>query len=460
MAWEPVTRPMPPEAEPTPPADTPPADAPDHLAPLRAFYHRNRVALWAAGIVLPVLVVAVGLVVRPELFWDRFLWEHIWGSAVADATQRGVATHNGITATEDYTLVSEVVYGAIMAAALYGIYVHVIQRFKVQVDAWFVAAILPFILFGPVSRTLEDTSMFCRPGGPGLCDPTVFAYLFISPFLYAVIAALVLVFMVAGAMLDRSAAPNRTKTLFMAGLLLGIAALYGVVHTTVAGEFRALAHPAVVFGSALLGLAVFHLAQERGANGVNRSLAAGGLLFLLPGVWMIGTWLAGSPWSGTILGRMHVDAIPVIMGLPLLVALAVYGAGKALSARDARFLAYTVPLNLGLFYGHMLDGFASFVAICSNAASTVCNGATIFGLSLPDYGEKHPVSAVLLTYLDGWLFPIIKFCLVVGIVWVLDVEYRKDLEKERNLGGLVKMAILILGLAPGLRDLLRLIMGT
>lgn len=453
---------MPPEAEPAAPSEAAPAPAAPNpqVEALRAFYHRHRVALWAAGLTLPVLVVAVGLVVRPDLFWDRFLWEHIWGSAVADATQRGIATHNGITATEDYTLVSEVVYGAIMAVALYGIYVHVIQRFQVQVDAWFVAAILPFILFGPVSRTLEDTSMFCRPGGPGLCDPTIFAYLFISPFLYGVIAVFVLVFMVAGALLDRSAAAQQTRTLLMAGLLFGGAAIYGLIHTTMAGEFRVLAHPAVVFGCALVGLGVFHLAQRRGVNGVNASLAAGGLLFLLPGLWMIGVWVAGAPWSGTILGRMHLDAAPYILGLPLLAAVLVYAFGRVARARDARLAAYMVPLNLGLVYGHMLDGFASFIAICSNAASTVCTGATIFGLSLPDYGEKHPVSAVLLTYLDGWLFPIIKFSLVLGIVWVLDIEYRKDLEKERNLGGLVKMAILILGLAPGLRDLLRLVMGT
>jgi uncharacterized membrane protein len=42
----------------------------------------------------------------------------------------------------------------------------------------------------------------------------------------------------------------------------------------------------------------------------------------------------------------------------------------------------------------------------------------------------------------------------------LDIEYRKDLDKDRQLGGLVKMAILILGLAPGLRDYIRLALGT
>lgn len=449
---------MPPEAEPAPTEAAPSQAAPTTPSATRAFYEQHRVALWTAGLVLPVLVVLVGLAVRPDVFWDRFLWEHIWGSAVADATQRGVATHNGITATEDYTLLSEVVYGAIMAVALYGIYVHVLKRFDVQVDAWFVAAVLPFILYGPVSRTLEDTSMFCRPGGTG-CDPNLFAYMFISPFLYGQIAVFVLLFIVMGAWLDRSAAPHNTKSLLMAGLLFGAAALYGLVWATMRGEFTVLAHPAVVFGSAALGTGLFHALQQRGANGVNRSLAAGGVAFLLPGLWMIGTWLAGGAWSSTILGRLHLEAAPYILGLPLLVVLVVFGFGKLAGAREARFAAYAVPLNLGLVYGHMLDGFASFIAICSSPAA-VCQGAMVFGLSLPAYGEKHPVSNALLGYLDGWLFPLIKLALVLVIVWVLDIEYRKDLEKDRNLGGLVKMAILILGLAPGLRDLLRLVMGT
>lgn len=454
---------MPPEAAPeaVEPVPEPAADAAtkaDPLAPAKAFYARHRVAVWAAGLTLPVLVVAVGALVRPDIFYDQFLWRDLWGSAVADASQTGRAVHNGVVATEDYTLISEFVYGAIMAVALYGIYVHIIQRFDVEVDAKFVGAILPFILFGPVYRTLEDTSLFCRQGVAG-CDPNPFAYLFISPFLYALIAAFAATFIVLGALLHRSAARHQDKLLLMGGVLGGAAALYGLAWATMAGEFRALAHPAVVAGSAALGLGLFHALQKRGIHGVNSSLAAGGVAFLLPGVWLIGQWLAGQPWSGTILGRMHLDAAPYSLGIPVLVVAAVYAFGKWGAARDGRLAAYALPLNLGLVYGHMLDGFATFIAICSDAAG-FCRGATVFGLDLPSYGEKHPVSAVMLQYLDGWLFPIVKLALVLAIVWALDVMYRQDLEKDRNLGGLVKMAILILGLAPGLRNLLRLVMGT
>jgi uncharacterized membrane protein len=455
---------MPPEAEPLPPeagtAAAPSApQATGRAQDLRAYYEANKAKVWAVGLALPVAIVAVGLVVAPTLFWDQFLWAHVWGSAVADATQRGVATHNGITVTEDYTLGSYAIYGPIMAVALYGIYAHVIQRHGVRVDAGFVAAILPFILYGPVGRTLEDTSMFCRNAAGAGCDPSVFSYLFISPFLYGQIAVAALLFILLGVHLDRSTAPLRTKTTLVGGVLLAGVALYGLVWATMASDFRVLAHPGVVLLGAALGLGVFHLLQQRGHNGVNSSLAAGGLFFVLPGLSLIALWLSGQPWGNTILGRFHLDAAPWVLGIPLLAVVLVYAMGRLGGAKDARLLAYTLPINLGLVYGHMLDAFASFIAICSNPQG-FCQGAVAFGLSLPAYGEKHPVSNAILGSLDGWGFPLVKFALVIGIVWVLDVEYRKDLEREPNLGGLVKMAILVLGFGPGMRDLLRLVMGT
>jgi uncharacterized membrane protein len=428
----------------------------------KGFYARHARALWALGLALPVLALALGLLVRPDLFYDQFVWKHLWGSAVADAGQTGHAEFHGIAATDDYTLVAEAVYGAILAVAIYGIYRHVIQRFHVRVDAWFVAAITPFILFGPVTRALEDTSAFCRAGtlrAGGGCDASVFSYLFISPFLYAQIAVFVLFFMVLGALMDRSMANRRVRVAAMAGALGGAAGLYGVLTRLYAAEFTAVAGPGVVLASCALGLALYVVLDRRGAPGPQRCLAAGGLAFLLPGLYLILRWLTGHAWGSTFGDRLYVGATPYILGLPLLAVLVVFAFGKLGGRLRPKLAAYALPLNLGLVYGHMLDGFASFIAICSGSPPG-CSGASVFGLDLPSYGEKHPVSNLLLQVGNGWAFPLIKLLLVLAIIYVLDVEYRKDLEKEPNLGGLIKMAILVLGLAPGLRDYLRLAMGT
>jgi uncharacterized membrane protein len=426
----------------------------------RAFYAQHATALWAVGLGLPVLVVAVGLLVRPDLVYDQFIWKHLWGSAVADAGQTGRASYHGIAVTDDYTLVAEAVYGAILAVSLYGIYRHVIQRFDVRFDARLVGAMVPFILFGPVTRALEDASAFCgAPTPDGGCAPSALTYLFISPFLYAQIAAYVLLFLVLGAIMDRSTAPRRVQRLAFGGVLGAAAAAYALLWQLTAGEFHALAHPLVVLGAMVAGMGIYLLLERRAMAGPVRCLAGGGVAFLLPGVWLVGTWLTGHEWGPTIAGRLYLDASAYVLGLPLLCVLLVFALGKLGPRFDPRLAAYAVALNLGLLYGHMLDGFASFIAICSNPRGA-CSGASVFGLDLPSYGEKHPVSNALLGLGNGWVFPAIKLVLVLVIIWVLDVEYRKDLEKEPNLAGLVKMAILVLGLAPGLRDYLRLAMGT
>ncbi|HEV8359909.1 MAG TPA: DUF63 family protein [Candidatus Thermoplasmatota archaeon] len=460
----PQPEPEPPlEAPPAPPPEAPPAPPAAAPAPSRGaqFYQRHTKAVWIAGLGLPLLVLVAGLYWRPALFYDHFIWEHLWGSTVADASQTGVAVYHGVRVTDDYTLVAELVYGAILAVSLYGIYAHVIKRYAIKVDSWFVGAIFPFILYGPVTRTLEDTGMFCRGGVTSPCDPSAFAYLFISPFLYAQIAIFVLAFMVAGAQMEKRAWSPNKRLAAMAGLLAVAVVAYAAIWLRARGEFSAMAHPGIVAGSALLGLVVFSYLQRRHARVVDSALLAGGIAFVLPPLWMIARWLSaeGNRWGSTILGSLHTDATPYVLGLPALACLVVFLFGKLGSKVKPELAAYKVPVNLGLVYGHMLDGFASFIAICSNPAGA-CTGAVVFGLSLPNYGEKHPVSNALLGFGNGWVFPLIKLVLVLAIIWVLDVSYRKDLEKDPNLGGLVRMAILVLGFAPGMRDYLRLAMGT
>ena len=57
------------------------------------------------------------------------------------------------------------------------------------------------------------------------------------------------------------------------------------------------------------------------------------------------------------------------------------------------------------------------------------------------------------------LFPIVKFLLIIIVIYVFDVVYKKEFEKYPRLLNLLKIGIFILGFAPGLRDLLRVLMG-
>jgi uncharacterized membrane protein len=108
---------------------------------------------------------------------------------------------------------------------------------------------------------------------------------------------------------------------------------------------------------------------------------------------------------------------------------------------------YKNPLNLSMLAGHLIDGITSYVSIYDPLS-----------MRLPSYIEKHPASNSLM---ELWppLFPMVKFLLIIMVIYVFDVAYKNELTKYSRLINLLKIGIFILGVSPGLRDLLRVTMG-
>ena len=506
-------------------------------------------ALWVslAAILVGVAVVWVGVQVRPDVFWDRFVWEDIWGPLVVDAYQcRTVATcpalegPPGIVVKDGYTVTSELTYGLVLAVMLYGIYVGLFRRFGIVANGWFVLGLTPWILLGPLARALEDANVFCRFGTD--CDPGVFAYVFISPVIYIHIALYVIAFMLLGVYLERRrhADPRLLTGAVAAVLGMGVAA-FALVGNAYGSGFSALPPLWWVAASALLGAALFWWRARQGLASMNLTVFVLGLPYALGCVWLIGRWLAGGVWSEAAWnGSLFVDAGAFVLAAAALVAATVYGLGKWLGGRAAWparagalaqrvppaverglgwagaaalagavlvsgaiprlsaffddvpakevvipllgvgglallvafallhvgrethrrpevLLLYAAGINVALVLGHMIDGLATWVAL-----------EDPLGFGIPPYSEKHPFSDFLLRYWDGFLFPFAKLVMVLVVAWLLDREVGgRDAPPqgasasfdERNMVGLVKMAIFVLGFAPGLRDVLRLSMG-
>jgi len=92
------------------------------------------------------------------------------------------------------------------------------------------------------------------------------------------------------------------------------------------------------------------------------------------------------------------------------------------------------------------------------------------GIDMFGYSEKHPVSDAVIQFggrindslgIDwgegAWLFALVKAILVGLIVWLfaqMKVEHR-----QQHFRLLIVLAVLIVGLAPGLRDIGRLMLG-
>lgn len=91
--------------------------------------------------------------------------------------------------------------------------------------------------------------------------------------------------------------------------------------------------------------------------------------------------------------------------------------------------------NIGILSAHFLDA-----------------AATVTALSLFGYLEQHVVPRLLLPHLGPGSMFFLKAAVVLPVLWIID-----HYAEEPSFRNFLKIIVLILGLAPGLRDLLRLI---
>ncbi len=338
--------------------------------------NKNTILLYI--VILILIISIIGIFLFPHIFYDKWIWKYYWGPVVADSlnSDHGTASFNGIKVSEGYTIVSELTYGIILIIALYFIYIF-LKKLNIKVDWRFALALMPFILFGPVTRVLEDTGYFSEP----------WVYWFISPFIYLFIAFFAILFLILGYYLE-----NKLKLSKIT---------------------------------------------------INKVLFVGGLLFLIPTLYPIANWIFGNRWDST--SGVRFDVFLIVLGIVSIVVFLVYFIAKYFKEKE-KIVVYKNPLNLAMLIGHLTDGLTSYISIKDP-----------FSMGL-FYTEKHPASNFLLE-LWGPLFPIVKFLLIILVIYVFDVLYKEELKEYTNLVNLFKIGILILGFSPGLRDLLRVTMG-
>jgi len=170
----------------------------------------------------------------------------------------------------------------------------------------------------------------------------------------------------------------------------------------------------------------------------------GGLCLLTPFIYITSLWMQGHQWSYS--NGVRLDIFILVSFILFTIILAVYGVCKYFK-RYPWLIIYTGIINLSMIFGHMLDGFASWISIYDPLK-----------MGLPAYIEKHPASDMLMQIWPP-LFPIVKFLLIIVVIYIFDIIYKKDFEEYPRLVPLLKIGIFILGFAPGLRDLLRVCMG-
>jgi len=413
-----------------------------------SFLQRNEGLVWAIIITVPIVVLGVGYLIAPDLVWDKFLFRYYWAPIEADAVGHPIG---GIT--DAYNVVDTTTYGIVLGLALFGIYRY-LKKLDIRpgVDMFF--ASIPYILLGGVLRVLEDAGMFTGKA----------IYLFISPIIYVFIGIVTLLKLVESHRISEQERKlgntGRNRGLWMFGAILGFFnILYLIAYTLylnnrelLSTDTRNAAFLVSPVITALLSIAAFLgllvLVRRRGKLYIHDTFAVlGWHLFALASFHALAFILEGGKWPGSDVEQpasMHLAQLALVPLLALGVTAVFVGLSYYISKRFSWMKIYWQnPINIALMFAHLFDASATFTA-----------------LQWFTYGEKHVLPSLLigLSGTPAVMFPL-KAIVIAIVIYVLDVELKPDLERNKLLGILIRIAILVLGLAPGTRDLLRLAMG-
>ncbi|MEM3341705.1 MAG: DUF63 family protein, partial [Thermoplasmata archaeon] len=197
-------------------------------------------------------------------------------------------------------------------------------------------------------------------------------------------------------------------------------------------------------------------------NIIDRDILLGCFSFsyvVLSGILM-GLWMGGTRW-----GSLNPSVRPWEMFFIPAVCTGITGivSGICFSLRNNHpFFKYLLkPVNILIVWGQLFDGTATW------------RGIDGYG-----YREKHPIPALLIELTGtGAVMFLLKMLLLAFVFYIFyTVEKgamskrgsdegvsKKPYESKENiepiLFTLIKLSVLVLGLAPGLRDTFRLVMG-
>ena len=352
----------------------------------------NKYILWVAL----ALVIAIMTVPVVNDFWNTYFVDPIMADSKGEAGAR-------------YNVYNTFAYG--IGFFLFFILINeLLESWKIEIDERFVFASVPILFFGGVVRVLEDADTFVPP----------VQYVFISPLVYGTVTACGLFTIILGVWLSKLKVSSLTKGI---GLIASAIGVYGLWWYFVPGTWL---HPSswslIVFAAAALTAEFYR----------SRPLKDPILFFGLASILL------------TLLAYLNLATNPVVnpemLGNTLLLTiLLTFGVWFS---SGAFFNIRLNPLYILLYFGHFLDGSATFL-----------------GIEQYGYTEKHVLPTAFIEYFDTAIIMLpLKFIVVTGVIAALESEETK--EEQQQMVNLLIIFLLALGIGPGTRDILRIMFGT
>jgi len=397
---------------------------------LAGFYREHRIIVWILIVSIPTAILALGCLLAPQLFWNDFIYRYFWGPIVSDLEGRPV---EGIA--EGYNIVSTIVYALLLAGALYAMY-RSLRRLRISMDLGLIVASLPIFLLGGVSRALEDALLF--QGWLG--------YLFISPLIYALIGLFFVLAGAAGYFIRKRVRDEGRRSVCFGLFVIVLMTAYFLLTMILKSDLTYVLPFYLPLLVAAAVIACFHVLVSRGYEVLRVTILCTGILVLVVACLYVASFAFSAEWQAIFIsveGRTPelrpLEAV-IIPGIAITLSAVIWVAGRAWPARIG-FLA--LPTSFLMFLSHFLDGTATY------------RGVDLYG-----YGEKHVLPTALIDLVDtAAIMLLLKFLLVLVIVLLIDVLFRKDLEDHPGLGNVMKFAVIFLGMSPGIRDLVRISLG-
>jgi len=161
-------------------------------------------------------------------------------------------------------------------------------------------------------------------------------------------------------------------------------------------------------------------------NDWKKTFAAAGILWSLVNVGIL-------LLSERITNPAHFIAI-ILLGTGLT-------AVTYLLARNRGYSIFTQRINISILCAHLLDASSTFI-----------------GVDYLGYYEKHVVPTFLIDLVGTAAIMVpLKLIIFIPVIFILDTQFDED-DKSRQLRDLMKLTIIVLGLAPATRNTIRMVL--
>ena len=411
--------------------------------------------------ILVLTILAISFVPQVNSFWEEYFVSPIQ----SDACEVGDVDCDKTGAK--YNIYNTIAYGFCFFI-FFTIINELLEYWKIVIDDKFVFNSIPLLILGGVVRTLEDADAF---------EPPI-QYIMISPLIYGTITGIALFFIALGVWLSKSEIDSKAKAIGLISFAIGS---YGIwwyfapgewIHPTswvlivlsaaaLTAEFlrsKPLKDPVIFFGIAstlLVILAYLNLSQNELVNPemLWDTVIIASLLTVL--IWLSSWFISnhGVPnimfvllfvlFSFNLYLVREVDNnSTMIMFMAIGILLSLIGSLIFSHSKWDPAAHMLNPLYLTLYFGHFIDG-----------------SATYLGIDNYGYVEKHVLPTWFIeTFGTAIVMLPLKFLVVSGVIIALENEEHK--EDQKQMISLLILFLLALGLGPGTRDILRIVFGT